>query len=190
MPPQPPGLSNVSRAPRCAFAHPLQMPVFEIDTRRVFALCGERDLDFGQQVGVMLPVRADPPREHEPPRRIPDEHVAPVGFAAVVVDAVPAAADARVPGRLPSAAHLPIVCERGHQRSNPAVKTSNARCGGGGNRERLADRRGFDRAAHFFSRPPFLPGSARRPRPEMRRAPYPRTDRATRAPRPSPLGSI
>lgn len=70
--------------------------MFEVDARRIFAERDKVDVDFGQQLRIITPVGPDPPSEHHAARRFPFDNIAPVAFAAVLADFVPAAARPRL----------------------------------------------------------------------------------------------
>src|SRR6185369_8641635 len=73
----------------------LEAPMLERHGRAASGLGVEAHLDLGHERRVELPLRVELPAQHEAVRRLPDQHAAPVGLAAVLAALVPAAADAR-----------------------------------------------------------------------------------------------
>src|SRR5262245_56149304 len=74
--------------------------MLELDARPLLAVGDEAHLDFRLEIRVVLPIRADVPRQHEARRRLPGQYASPVARAAVVAPLVPAAADARLDHRV------------------------------------------------------------------------------------------
>src|SRR5216683_1102789 len=81
-------------------AEAVELAMLQFNACRSAALGDEADLDFGLQVRVVLPVGGDVPGQHQPRRRLPGEHAAPLARAAVLAALVPAAADMRLHDRV------------------------------------------------------------------------------------------
>src|SRR6185437_570065 len=75
-----------------ASAEALEAPVLELDRGCVSPVRNETQLDLGLQVGVVLPVGSDVPREHQPRVRLPREDAAPLTRAPILASFVPAPA--------------------------------------------------------------------------------------------------
>src|SRR3954469_17464296 len=58
----------------------IEMPVFEIDARRAIGLASEPQFHLARfgEVGLVLPAAVDLPGDHQPMRRLPDEHRSPI----------------------------------------------------------------------------------------------------------------
>src|SRR5262245_57394315 len=74
----------------------LKAAMLELDPGQALALGDEADLNLGQEIGIELPLGTELPGEHEARRRLPDQHAAPVAFAAVLAALIPAAAGPRL----------------------------------------------------------------------------------------------
>src|SRR5258706_4699678 len=72
----------------------LEVTMFEIHARPSAWFRGEADVDFARlrEVRLIAPLVRDLPREHEPMRRLPDEHRPPITLGAVLLLGVAAAA--------------------------------------------------------------------------------------------------
>src|SRR5262245_36461171 len=77
-------------------AEALKVPVLEAHLRLPGAERGERHLDLGEKVGVVLELPVELPREEDAAWRIPGQHLAPFAGRAVRADLVPAAVRLRL----------------------------------------------------------------------------------------------
>jgi hypothetical protein len=84
-----------------AVDQPVQQPVLQLDRGLLRSVGGEAHLDLAGVVGVgvELPLAVDLPGDHQPVRRLPGQHAAPVALAAVDAPLVPAPALARLQDR-------------------------------------------------------------------------------------------
>src|SRR5689334_24567553 len=86
--------------------------MLELDAGASRAFGNESHLDFGAKFGIVAPVRADAPDQHDPGGLFPDEHASPIAFAAVLAALVPAPADARLENRSEPLARADVVRAR------------------------------------------------------------------------------
>src|SRR5262245_32966930 len=74
--------------------------MLKLDTRHVFSLGDEANLEFCLQIGVILPVGVDVPGKQEARRWFPQEDRTPVASAAIFAPFVPKAPDAWLDDRV------------------------------------------------------------------------------------------
>src|ERR1700730_18975651 len=68
----------------------VELAMFQLDTSHSAALVDEADLDFGLQVGIVLPVGGNVPGQHQPQRRLPGKDADPLARTAVFAALIPA----------------------------------------------------------------------------------------------------
>src|SRR5262249_14392327 len=73
--------------------------MLELDARTRRPQRHEPDLDLGIDALVVLPIARTVARQHEPPRRIPDQHPSPVALAAIGRTLDPSPTSVRVDDR-------------------------------------------------------------------------------------------